>query len=199
MKKVLLSLLTVGLLIAFPACGDTAKNAEKATDKTECAEKSSEKDGCCAEKKDGCCKELTEEQKAEIVAWNDWDNQTPEKKQELVANRKACMDKKIAECKEKCEGKMEECKDKKEQCPEKEAKCAEMKAKWEKWDTLTLEEQKALLDAMAPKKCCKDGQKESCCKEGKKDGCCKDKKDGCCKDGKKEGQCYKPCDGKKAE
>jgi hypothetical protein len=109
--------------------------------------------------------QMTEEQKADMEAWKNWDNQTTEKKEELVAKRKACIDKKMAEKSEKCDA------EKKEQCPEKEAKCAEMKAKFDNWNNLTLDEKKALLDEMQPKKCCKEGGDKKCCKDGKKKEC----------------------------
>jgi hypothetical protein len=116
----------------------------------------------CEAKKE-CC-QMTEEQKADMAAWKDWDNQTIEKKEELVAKCKACIDKKMAEKKEQCDA------EKTEACPEKKAKCEEMKAKFDNWDNLTLDEKKALLDEMSccKKKCCKDGEKK-CCKDGKKE------------------------------
>jgi len=109
-----------------------------------------------------CCKELTEEQKAAMAAWEDWDNQTPEKKAELVANAKECIDKKMAEHAEKHDG------EQKEMCPEKAEKCAAFKAKWEKWDELNIEEQKALIDEKMEfcHKNCEKKEAEGCCKKG---------------------------------
>ena len=106
-----------------------------------------------------CCKELTEEQKADMEAWKNWDSQTTEKKEELVAKRKECIDNRMAKKQEKCDA------EKKEECPAKAAKCAEMKAQFENWDNLTLDEKKALLDEMP---CC---GKKQCCKGGNKKGC----------------------------
>jgi len=129
---------------------------------------------CCkAETEKTCCKDgekkecqLTEEQKANIAAWEDWDNQTSEKQEELVAARKACIDSKLAEKAGKCDAE-------KEKCPEKEAKCAEMKALWDNWDNLTIGEKKALLDEMTPKCCKKEcaADEKKCCKEEKKASC----------------------------
>lgn len=111
------------------------------------------KEECQQEK---CCKELTEEQKAEMEAWKDWDNQTDEKKAELIGMRKACIEEKMGKCDAA-----------KEECPEKAAKCAEFKAKWDNFDNLTIDEQKALIDEFGcckkeGEKCCKDEQKEEC-------------------------------------
>lgn len=175
MKRALLTLVTIGLLAALTSCGgtDKPKDAAKET-KTECADKKDS--ACCKEKKEGCCKELTEEQKADMAAWNDWDNQTPEKKQELVTKRKECIDKRMAEKKEKCEAKEGE---EKKECPEAAKKCAEFKAKWDNWANLTIDEQKALIDECT-----------ACCKKA-------------CE--KKEGECKhdhghdKPCNGTKPE
>ena len=153
MKK--LAVLVSALCFVFVGCNCNAPATEPTTeDSTKC------------EGKKECC-QMTEEQKADMEAWNDWDNQTAEKQAELVAKRKACIDKKMAEKAEKCDATKEE------QCPEKKAKCEEMKAKWDKWETLTIDEQKALLDEM---KCC---GKKKCCKEGDKKECekkCEDKK-----------------------
>ena len=101
-----------------------------------------------------CC-ELTEEQKADKAAWEDWDNQTDEQKDELLAKAKECIDKKMAEKAEKCDG------EQKEVCPEKAAKCAAFKAKWEDWDNLDRDAKKALVDETrecCKKKCEKEGQ-----------------------------------------
>jgi len=153
MKK--LAVLVSALCFVFVGCNCNAPATEptETEDSTKC------------EGKQEC--QLTEEQKAEIAAWEDWANQTPEKKAELVANRKACIDKKMAEKAEKCDAT-------EEQCPEKKAKCEEMKAKLANWDKLDVEAKKALLDEMKP--------------------CCKDKK--CCKEGEKK-ECEKKCEGKK--
>lgn len=160
MKKTLLSLLIVGVMASFVSCGNNKKEAATETDATEV------KKECCEAEK-SCCKEMTEEQKADMAAWNDWDNQTAEKKDELLGKFKACIDKKASEC-----GTKEECAEKKEACPEKEAACAAFKAQLANWDNLTVDEKKVLIDSMP--KCDKE---KACCKEGKKeDACCESKK-----------------------
>lgn len=93
-----------------------------------------------------CC-ELTEEQKADFEAWNNWSSLTEDVQKELVARMKVFFDQKMAEKAEKCDAEQAEV------CPEKAAKCAEFKAKWEDWDNLTLEAQKELIDAKI--ECCK--------------------------------------------
>ena len=79
-----------------------------------------------------CCKDMSEEQKAMFEAWKDWDNQTPEKKAELIAKRKECIDKKIVE-QETREAEMK-------------VKKGEFKAKWANFDKLDIEAQKVLID-----------------------------------------------------
>jgi len=71
----------------------------------------------------------------------------------LVAEMKAFLDK-------KCEGKCQKEEGEEvaeEVCPEKAAQCAEMKAKWEDFDNLLIEDQKALIDQILEHmaKCCK--------------------------------------------
>jgi hypothetical protein len=87
----------------------------------------------------------------------------------LVAEMKAFFD---AKCEEHCKEAKEECEEAKEVCPEKEAKCAEFKAQWEAFETLTLEEQKAIIDQIIEhkSKCCKE-KEEGCCKKDKKETC----------------------------
>jgi hypothetical protein len=145
---------------------------------------------CCNNaKKDECknkkeCCEMTEEQKADLAAWNDWDNQTDEKKAELVEKYKNCIDQKAKCCKKdgekkeccKKDGEKKEC-CKKELTEEQKKACEEFKAKWENWDNLTINEKKALLDqkmecCKAKKECCK-AKKECCKKDGEKKECCK--------------------------
>ncbi|MDR2010504.1 MAG: hypothetical protein LBQ22_08475 [Bacteroidales bacterium] len=163
MKKLIYLLLPIFL---FVACNNNQK-AKETTEETQKCEQEEKK--CCKDGEKKCCKELTEEQKAEMEAWNNWDSQTDEKKAELVENRKACIDKMMAEKAEKCEGK-----EGKEECPKKAEKCAELKAKMDNWDNLTIDEKKVLLDEFAPK-CHKDG--EGC--KGHKDGeGCKGHKEG---------------------
>lgn len=158
MKK--LFMIAIAGLFFFASCGNKPVTPAEEPVKEEC-------------NKEQCCKELTEEQKAEMEAWNDWDNQTDEKKAELLANRKACIDQKMAEkkeCKKEGEEPSEECK----------AKCAERQAKWDSWATLTMDEQKALIDEFGGccKKECAHGEGEGCCKgEGEHaEGGCEHKK-----------------------
>jgi len=144
-----------------------------------------------------CCHEMTEEQKAFKADWENWENQTEERKAELVAKAKECFDQRMAEFeahKAECEANKPECEAKKAECEAKKAECeakkAEMDSKLANWDNMTLEEQKAFLDEVAP--CChgpKGPHHEGCCKgEGKP--CCKDGEKPCCKG---EG---KPCEKK---
>lgn len=107
--------------------------------------------------------------KAECAAWADWANQTPEMKQQLIAKRKACIDTKLAECQ-----------------PTDKAKQAEKAAfekKWAKFDKLTIDEQKALIDEFP----CKHEGDQACCNGEKKD-CKGDCKGDCKSDCKKECQ-----------
>ncbi len=158
MKK--LAVLISICCFVFVACNNNPSvpdpNAVSVDSTAQCAKKCEGKKEC----------QMTEEQKADMEAWKNWDNQTAEKKEELVAKRKACIDKKMAEKSEKCDA------EKKEQCPEKEAKCAEMKAKFDNWNNLTLDEKKALLDEMSccKQKCCANSDKK-CCKSGEKKQC----------------------------
>jgi len=132
MKK--LWMIVIVAVFFFASCGNKAKDVTLGTDEQATETK--------------CCKQLTEEQKADLAAWEDWDNQTIEKKQELVVKMKECIDNKMAKKAEKCAGE-------KEMCPEKAEKCAAFKAKWEDWDNLDLEEQKVLVDEFkaVAKKC----------------------------------------------
>ncbi len=103
-------------------------------------------------------KKMTPEQKANCEAWKNWENQTPEKKSELILAKKEKIEKKIAEM-EAREAKM---KTKKE----------EFKAKWANFDNLDIEAQKALIDEFG---CCHKkphyGNKE---KHGKQAPCKKE-------------------------
>ena len=177
MKKLVL-LLSVVLCLGMTSCNCGQKKADAAA-----------KDECT--KTEQKC-QMTEEQKAEMeafmVQWNDWENLDDATKTDLIAKAKACIDKKAecckakegektACCKDKKEGEKACCKDKKEgekacdpaECEAKKAECeakkAEMKAKWEAFETLTLDEQKELIDAKMA--CCK---KHCCKKEGEKEG-----------------------------
>ena len=141
MKK--LWMIAIAGVFFFASCANKTAQVEPETD-------GQETEQCC---------QLTDEQKADLAAWEDWANQTDEQKVELIAKMKACFDQKMAENAENCEGVQEEV------CPEKAAKCAEFKAKWESWETLTIDEQKELIDAKM--NCCKAKceAKEGCTKE----------------------------------
>ncbi|MEG1555224.1 MAG: hypothetical protein RR356_00670 [Bacteroidales bacterium] len=116
-----------------------------------------------------CGKEMTEEQEVFITEWNSWDNQTNEKKTELIAKRKTDFDKVKAD--------MEVAK------IDMETKYAEIEATLAKWGELTLDEQKAFFDKIdswykSKEGCCKDGaKKEGCCKSGEKQGTCSKKQE----------------------
>lgn len=170
MKK--LMLLIAAACFVFVSCNN--KPAEEATVE-ETPEVAAEEPGCC---------QMTEEQKAFKADWDNWANQTDERKAELVAKAKECFDKRMAECeahKAECEAKKAECEAKKAECEAHKAECEAKKAamteKLAGWDNMTLDEQKAFLDEYAP-----------CCKEKK---CCKKEGEGCCKDGEKKPCCEK--------
>jgi len=97
----------------------------------------------------GC--KMTEEQKEFCKQWDDWANLTDDVKKELVAKKKACIDKKLAK---------------------KEAKLEACKAEWATFDNLSLEEQKALIDkkmaCSKKQKCCKKQDKKHCEKKCEK-------------------------------
>jgi len=138
MKKLMI-LLAVACLV-FISCGT---RTEKVTDADETV---------CV---------LTPEQ---LENWANWDKLDEEAQVVLIGEMKVYLD----ECKAKCEAKCKEAKEGDEEVivdPEKEAKCAEFKAKWDAFDTLTLEEQKAMIDQVLEhkEKCCK--AKEVCQEE----------------------------------
>ena len=100
--------------------------------------------------------ELTDEQKADFEAWDNWSTLELDVQNDLVARMKEFFDQKMAEKAAKCDG------EKEEMCPVKAAKCAEFKERWGKWDTYNLDEKKALIDekmACCKKKCeAKEGE-----------------------------------------
>ncbi|MDR2836180.1 MAG: hypothetical protein LBV69_08325 [Bacteroidales bacterium] len=157
MKKLMYLLIPIMILVVSccnnkPAEGTEGAEGTCCKEKKECCKDGEKK--CCAEKKE-CCKE-----------WADFENQTPEKKVELV---KVAIEK-INVCRAECEAKQAECK----------AKKAELDAKWATIETLDVDAQKALIDEVmafgkpcCKKDACKDGEKK-CCKGGEKK-CCKDK------------------------
>ena len=139
MKKVRL-LLGIFCLILLSACCNSHNESA-----AECQEG---KKKCCASK----C-EMTEEQKAFFEKWQNFDNLPVEEQKELIAKRKACIEKRKAE---------------------KKAAIEDFKAKWANFDNLTIAEQKELLDKkkcfMAPcgkeMKCCKGkGDRGKCNKK----------------------------------
>ena len=151
MKRIALTLATVCFI--FVACN----NQQEATPVDENQPKHE-----CQHKKDGQhkpCKEMTEEQKAMCEAWKNWDDQTPEKKAELIAKKKECIDKKIAE---------QEAKE-----AEMKAKKEEFKAKWANFDKLDIDAKKALIDEFTQ---CHRHHKRDC---GMKHEGCKAKKEEC--------------------
>ena len=92
-----------------------------------------------------CC--LTDEQKADFAAFENWAELDDAAKGELIVRLKEFYDAKMAKKAEKCDAEPQEV------CPEKQAKCDEFKAKWETWETLSIDEQKALIDELIG--CCK--------------------------------------------
>ena len=155
MKKIALALATLSFI--FASCNNPKESA--AVEETPAQQE-------CQHKKDGenkHCKEMTEEQKARCEAWKNWEEQTPEKKAEMIAERKACIDKKIA--------------DQETRAAEMKAKREEFKTKWANFDKLDMEAQKALIDEFhsCHKKCYGDKKHE--CTHEKSD--CKQKKSDC--------------------
>lgn len=92
-----------------------------------------------------------------LAKWDTFADLDEEGQIALVAEMKAFFD---AKCEAKCEKHEEEAAE--EVCPEKAAKCAEFKAKWEDFENLPLEEQKAIIDQIIEHKakCCKDKEAE---------------------------------------
>ena len=123
---------------------------------------------CCKDGEHKCHHEMTEEQKADMAAWEDWANQTDEKKADLLNKRKECFDKMVAEKKAKEE--------------EMAAKKAAFEEGMANWDNLSLDEKKALFDNMP---CCGEGPHPGCGHKCHKEGehkCCKDGEHKCCGD-----------------
>ncbi len=112
-------LLSVFCLALISSCCGNS-NKEGAGDKATC-EKTEKK--CCASK----C-EMSEEQKAHFEKWKNFENLAEEEQKEIIGKAKACFEKNIAEkkaCVEKCE------------------------AMLVNFDSLTIAEQKQLLDKAA--------------------------------------------------
>ena len=164
MKKLLFLLVPAFLLVA--CCNNEPKQ--------EAAAEGEHK--CCKEGEHKCCHEMTEEQKADMAAWEDWANQTDEKKAELLNKRKECYDKKVAEKKAREE--------------EMAAKKAAFEEGMANWDNLSLDEKKALFDNMP---CCGKCHKGHGCHHGE-GKCCKEGEHKCCKDGEhKCGEKHEGC------
>ncbi|NLJ82231.1 MAG: hypothetical protein GX330_03800 [Bacteroidales bacterium] len=143
MKK--LSILLGVATFLFVACSNpqetTTQDENQA--KHECQKK---------EKRHECCKEMTVEQKERCDAWKDWENQTPEKKAELITSKKEYIEGKLA----KMEAKE----------AERKAKKDEFKEKWANFDNLDIEAQKNLIDEFKAT-CCKSkcGHKHKKCQD----------------------------------
>jgi len=131
--------------LVFVSCGNQPKVAEEPA----------------AEKE--CCATLTEEQQEMFANWDMWADLTEEQQVTLVADMKLFLDECKAKCEEKCAPKEDE-----EVCPEKAAKCEEFKAKWDAFETLALEDQKAMIDQVLEchkAKCCKEKEGEETCEK----------------------------------
>ncbi len=144
MKKVFLMLGMAAFVLAS-CCNSneqaTCDKAEKCCAKKECCEKKCEKQCTMTEEEKAACKEFK-------AKWDDFANQTPEVQAELIAKKKACTDAKIA-AKKECLAK----------CTEKLAAC---EAKFAAFDSLSIADQKALLDSCCINKCCKKKCEKKC-------------------------------------
>jgi len=172
MKKLLFLLVPAFLLVA---CCNNEPKQEAAEGEQKCCNKEGEHK-CCKEGEHKCCHEMSEEQKADMAAWEDWANQTDEKKAELLNKRKECYDKMVAEKKAREE--------------EMAAKKAAFEEGMANWDNLSLDEKKALFDNMP---CCGKCHKGHGCHHGE-GKCCKEGEHKCCKDGEhKCGEKHEGC------
>jgi len=144
MKKVKL-LLGVLCLVFVTACNCCNKGNAPA-------------EGECQKEAPKC--EMTEEQKACFEKWQNFDNLPVEEQKEMLAGKKACIEKRLADkkaCIEKCQAELAE------------------------FDNLTIAEQKELLDQK--QQCLDSGcnkEKAKCCKAKKE--CNKEEKKGCNKE-----------------
>ena len=103
-----------------------------------CCCNNKEKAGECQKMEKKCCAvkcEMTEEQKEFKAKWENFENLAVEEQKELIAKKKACI--------EKCKAEKKEAKAKMQAIKE------ELEAKWEKFEELAIEEQKELLDKKA--------------------------------------------------
>lgn len=153
-------LMAAACCLTFTACNNN-KPAEQPAEGTE------------MQSEEPCCKEMTEEQKAQMEAckkaaedWENWENISEDRKNELLNDRKAKYDE------------MQEMK------KAQEEKKAAFEAAMNNWDNLTIDERKAAFDNMGCCGGCKKGEGKGCCK-GDKQGCQKGEGHGC----KKEGGC----------
>ncbi len=119
MKKVKLLLgIFCMVLISASCCNSKKENATPCGGpQMEC--KKGDKKSCAPK-----C-EMSEEQKAFFEKWKNFDNLPAEEQKELIAKRKACIEKREAE---------------------KKAAIEEFEAKWANFDNLTIAEQKELLE-----------------------------------------------------
>lgn len=155
MKKLFFLLVPAFMLVA---CCNNEPKQEAAEGEHKCCNKEGEHK-CCKDGEHKCHHEMSEEQKADMAAWEDWANQTDEKKAELLNKRKECFDKMVAEKKAREE--------------EMAAKKAAFEEGMANWDNLSLDEKKALFDNMP---CCGEGHHHGCghkCHGDKPEGCCK--------------------------
>ena len=139
-------LLAVACLVLI-SCGPRAEKAPEVVEQT-------------------TCDELTPEQQTMFDNWANYAGLEQDAQKAIVLDMKVYIDDCHAKCEAKCKAAQEEGATPEKVCPEKEAKCADFKAKWDAFDNLPLEEQKALLDQALEcmkEKCCKE--KETCEKE----------------------------------
>ena len=130
----------------------------------------------------GCCG-LTEEQKTMFAQWKQFETLEAQAQADLIAAMKAFVDEKMAKCDgEKHEGCQNKCEGEKD-CAQKHA---EMKEKWENFEKLAIEEQKALLDNIlehqkkhAPKHEGCQGEKHEGCQGHNHEGCQGHNHEGC--------------------
>ena len=160
MKK--LMLLAAACCFIFAACNNQPKDETTPADSTAVAEAPACDTNACQKE---CCEMMK--------AWNDWDNQTPEQKADLVAKRAAKINEILANIDEiKCEN--------------KKAELTKFQEEWKNFASLTdVEAQKALID------------KFPCCKDKK---CCDKCNDNCtCTADKNCGECKGKCEGKECQ
>lgn len=192
MKKLFLVMAAFCLL--FVSCNTKQVEApvdEAATTHEDC-QHNHEGKGCCG---------LTEEQKAMFAQWKQFETLEAQAQADLVAAMKAFLDEKMSKCEgekhEGCQGeKHEGCQgEKHEGCQNKcegEKDCAqkhaEMKEKWNNFENLAIEEQKALIDNVLEHQK-KHAPKHEGCQGEKHEGCQGHNHEGC------EGGSHEGCQG----